>query len=111
MLDAHNENIWRVIHTGTSEQHKDLRQSTQSRESKDRSVFVAWLQDHPPFAGYHADQLVSLSTGIVADASVNCDDAVGDRTKGSFRNVRQEVPRHQATSKGQSGDNRCYKHL
>ena len=39
-------------------------------------MFVAWLQDHPPFAGYHADQLVSLSTGIVADASVNCDDAV-----------------------------------
>ena len=65
-----------VVHTGTSEQHKDLRQSTQSRDSKDRSVFVAWLQDHPPFAGYHADQLVSLSTGIVADASVNCDDAV-----------------------------------
>ena len=76
MLDAHPENIWRVIHTGTSEQNKDLRQSTQSRDSKDRSVFVAWLQDHSPFAGYHADQLVSLSTGIVADASVNCDDAV-----------------------------------
>ena len=27
-----------VVHTDTSEQHKDLRQSTQSRDSKDRSV-------------------------------------------------------------------------
>ena len=64
------------VHTGTSEQHKDLRQSTRSRDNKDKCIFVEWLQAHPPFAGYETDRLVSLSTGIVADPSVNCDKAV-----------------------------------
>ena len=64
------------VHTGTSEQHKDMQQSTQSRDNRDRCIFVEWLQAHPPFAGYEPDRLVSLSTGIVADTSVNCDDAV-----------------------------------
>ena len=64
------------VHSGTSEQHKDLRKSTQSRDIKDRGVFVEWLQAHPPFAGYEVSSLVSLATGIVADASVNCDNAV-----------------------------------
>ncbi|KAG1714442.1 hypothetical protein GQR58_001388 [Nymphon striatum] len=31
---------------------------------------------HPQFVGYDTDRLVSLSTGIVADTSVNCDNAV-----------------------------------
>lgn len=64
------------MHTTSSEQHKDLRPSTQSRDKKDHDTFVQWLTAHPPFAGYEADQLVSVATGIVADASVNCDDAV-----------------------------------
>lgn len=64
------------VHTGTSEQHRDLRQSTQSRDKKDRGTFVEWLEAHPPFAGYEAERLVCLSTGLVADLSVNCDSAV-----------------------------------
>ena len=64
------------VHTGTSEQHKDIRQSTRARDNKDRCIFVGWLKAHPPFAGYETDRLVSLSTGIVADPSVNCDKAV-----------------------------------
>ncbi|KAG1673996.1 Fucose-1-phosphate guanylyltransferase [Nymphon striatum] len=59
------------VHTGTSEQHKDMRQSSQSRDNKDRGIFLGWLQVHPPFVGYETDRLVSLSTGIVADTSVN----------------------------------------
>ncbi|KAG1715034.1 hypothetical protein GQR58_000608 [Nymphon striatum] len=64
------------VHTGTSEQHKDMRQSNQSRDNKDRGIFFGWLQVHPTFVGYEKDRLVSLSTGIVADTSVNCDNAV-----------------------------------
>ena len=64
------------VHTGTSEQHKDLRQSSQARDIKDRGIFEGWLHAHPPFAGYEADRLVSVATGIVASESVNCDRAV-----------------------------------
>lgn len=64
------------VHSATSEQHKDLRSSTQCKDRKDYDVFVQWLQVHPPFAGYQPDQLVSLATGVVADATVNCDNAV-----------------------------------
>ena len=64
------------VHTGTSEQHKDMRPSTKSRDNKDRDIFVGWLNAHPPFAGYKADRLVSLSTGVVADVSANCDNAI-----------------------------------
>ena len=31
---------------------------------------------HPPFAGYQSDRLVSIATGVVADPSANCDNAV-----------------------------------
>ena len=33
------------------------------------------VEGSPPFVGYTPNRLVSLSTGIIADASVNCDDA------------------------------------
>ncbi|KAK3894781.1 hypothetical protein Pcinc_001503 [Petrolisthes cinctipes] len=64
------------VHTATSEQHKDLRSSTQATDMKDYSVSIQWLQAHPPFAGYQPDRLVSISTGVVADTSANCDNAV-----------------------------------
>jgi len=64
------------VHTATPEQHKDLRPSTQAKYATDHGIFVQWLKVHPPFAGYQPDRLVSLSTGVVADISVNCDDAV-----------------------------------
>ena len=62
--------------TAKSEQHRDLRSSTQLSDKKDYDIFVDWLQSHPPFAGYQPDRLVSISTGVIADQSVNCDDAV-----------------------------------
>lgn len=64
------------VHTATSEQHKDFRTNTQSRDNRNHVIFVQWLKAHPPFAGYKPYRLVSLSTGIVADAFVNCDNAV-----------------------------------
>ena len=63
-------------HTATSEQHKDLRSSTQAKDKTDYDVFIQWLQARPPFAGYQPDRLVSISSGVVADTSVNCDNAV-----------------------------------
>ena len=64
------------VHTGTSEQHKDLRSSTQAKDNKDHDIFVQWLQAHPPFVAYQPDRLVSIASVVVADVSVNCDDAV-----------------------------------
>ena len=64
------------MHTETSEQHIDLRSSTQAKYNRDHGVFTKWLQVHQPFAGYQPDRLVSIATGVVADASVNCDDAM-----------------------------------
>lgn len=64
------------VHTMPSEQHKDLRSSSQVKDKNDYNVFLQWLKAHPPFAGYQADRLVSIATGVVAHASVNCDNAV-----------------------------------
>ena len=64
------------MHTGTSEQHRDLRQNIQTGNARDRCVFVERLQAQPTFAGYETDRLVSLSTGLVADDCVNCENAI-----------------------------------
>ena len=64
------------VHSATSEQHKDLRSSPQPKDSKDYDVFMQWLEIHPPFAGYQPDHLVSIATGVIADTSINCDNAV-----------------------------------
>lgn len=62
--------------TNTSEQHKEHKESRpaqQKRDSSDLNCLIEWLKAHPPFEGKLCDQLVSLSTGIVADDSINCD--------------------------------------
>ena len=37
------------VHSGTSEQHKDLRPACQSRDKSYLYCFVHWLEAHPPF--------------------------------------------------------------
>ena len=64
------------VHSGTSDQHRDLRPASQSRDMSDLCIFVQWLEAHPPFVTHEPDILFSLATGIVADGSVNCDDAL-----------------------------------
>ena len=64
------------VHSGTSEQHKDLRPAGQSRDKSDLDCFVHWLEAHPPFVRHESDILFSVATGIVADVSVNCDNAL-----------------------------------
>ena len=61
------------VHTNTSDQHKDLRTSSVARDSNDYATFVQWLHAHSHFAYSDLDSLVDISTGIVADKSVNCD--------------------------------------
>jgi len=44
------------------------------RDHKDYETFLKWLQAHSPF-DFSNQQLVAISTGLVADSSVNCDQA------------------------------------
>ena len=64
------------VHTATSEQHRDLHSGTSSRDNKDRMTFEDWPQVYASFSVYEPKRLVSLSTGIVAGASVSCDNVV-----------------------------------
>ena len=63
------------VHSGTSEQHKDLRPASELKDNTDLSRFTQWLEAHPPFV-QDLGLLVNIATGIVADSSVNCDNAV-----------------------------------
>ena len=65
-----------LVHSGTSEQHKDCRQASQKGDKSDIVTFVEWLQAHPPFDRHDPDILCSIASGIVADESVNCDNAL-----------------------------------
>lgn len=59
----------------TSEQHVELRDSRQSRDISDTTTFIKWIMMHEPFSAARSE-LISLSTGIVADDSINCASAV-----------------------------------
>ncbi|KAE8752846.1 hypothetical protein FOCC_FOCC000584, partial [Frankliniella occidentalis] len=59
---------------GASEQHVELRDATISRDAKHQIVFRDWLEEHSPF-DKPCDQLVCLSSGLIADSTVTCDRA------------------------------------
>ena len=63
-----------VVHE-TSEQHKELRPSRQTKDNEDVNCFIQWFTSHSPFGDRPVSMLVSLSTGVIADESVNCDNA------------------------------------
>ncbi|KAK3931373.1 Glycerophosphodiester phosphodiesterase [Frankliniella fusca] len=62
------------IARATSEQHADLRDSTISRDAEHLDIFTNWLESHSPF-DQPSDKLVSLSSGLIANNSINCDRA------------------------------------
>ena len=64
------------VHSGTSEQHEDLRPASQSRDKSDLDCFVHWLEAHPLIVRQESDILFSAATGIVEDVSVHCDNAI-----------------------------------
>lgn len=61
--------------SSTSEQHIELRDSRKARDNADKTKFFSWLQQHNPFRNRCSD-LVSLSTGIVAESNITCDMAL-----------------------------------
>ena len=63
------------VFSSSSEQHKDLRSSCLDRELKDLESFIDWLRLHSPCMYTASESLVSLATGVIADSTVNCDQA------------------------------------
>ena len=59
----------------TSEQHVDLRESRQRRNLADMTTLKGWLTIHNPF-DRTSPLLASLSSGVVANEAVNCDNAL-----------------------------------
>ncbi|KAK3919247.1 Histone-lysine N-methyltransferase EZ1 [Frankliniella fusca] len=68
------ENFCGVRHE-SSEQHVEQRRSRIARDERDLNRLLEWLAAHPPFEERPAEMLVSISTGLVADGSINCDKA------------------------------------
>lgn len=63
----------------TSEQHKEETKARQKRDQKDVLTIIDVMKDRSPFAG--DTNLRNIETGVVADRSVNADNAkeVGDK--------------------------------
>jgi len=58
------------VELSTSEQHVDSRNTMQKRDNTDVHKLLHWFHEHPPFP--ETTDLVSLSTGVVADERINC---------------------------------------
>lgn len=58
------------IKAESSEQHVEWRDSRRKVESRHAEMLRSWLEDHSPWDS-NRDCLQSLSTGLVADESVN----------------------------------------
>ena len=59
----------------TPEQHLDLRPARQRRDHADLQKLCEYLRAHSPLTKPR-NEIVSVSTGIVGDASINCDQAI-----------------------------------
>ncbi|XP_033218285.1 uncharacterized protein LOC117173754 [Belonocnema kinseyi] len=62
------------ITSSTSFQHIELRDSSIKKDEKDVQTFFEWLQQHFPFTC--SEDLMSISSGIVASEDINCHEAV-----------------------------------
>ena len=58
----------------TSEQHAHLTSSRITRDNKDLAIMKEWFDLHIAF-NQHEPNLKSLSSGLIADSKINCDDA------------------------------------
>lgn len=70
----------------TSEQHKEETKARQKRDQKDVLTIIGVMKDRSPFAG--DTNLRNIETRVVADRSVNADNAkeVGDKIIKSIKN-------------------------
>lgn len=69
------------VHTVSSEQHVELRETRKKRDIQDMKIMLGWLEAHNPFMPRPTDELVSLATGLVGDNSINCHKAAEIGTK------------------------------
>ena len=75
----------------TIEQHVQLTSSRITRDNKDLETMKKWFDLHIPF-NQHEPNLKSLSSGLIADAKINCDDAesVGETIQSKLDNMVTE---------------------
>jgi len=77
------------VHSSSTEQHVDWRESRILRDTSDVAKLVEWLKSHSPFIDF--DGIMSVRSGFVGDKQVNC---------------------HRAYSIGEAGrreiENRCF---
>ena len=75
----------------TSEQHVQLTSSRITRDNKDLETMKEWFDLHIPF-NQHEPNLKSLSSGLIADSKINCDDAepVGETIQSKRDNMIME---------------------
>ncbi|KAK3927182.1 Protein asteroid-like protein 1 [Frankliniella fusca] len=64
------------VHSGTSEQHVELRHSRQERDRRDLGKFCEWLTKYPPFLDRDNLRVRCLHTGELGATQVNCHVAV-----------------------------------
>lgn len=58
-----------------SEEYVEERSSRQARDTKDKKTFINWIRQHNPFS-QRSEDLVGLSSGLVADSTIDCDQAL-----------------------------------
>ena len=74
--------------THTSEQHAELGSSRCQRDNEDMTKVFDWFDQHEPF-DENVHGLRSLSTGVTADDTINCDSAeeIGFRMQEKLNNI------------------------
>ena len=82
------------VNCTSSYQHRDLNAGSESKDKRDHEAFYMWLSAHSPF-DYTCESVVCLSTGMIADKTVNCDNAfevgciaASAMTNGNFSDVK-----------------------
>ena len=53
------------VHTHTSDQHVDLRDSSSARDFKDYQTYRSWLDSHSPLAYGQCEHLVNIANGRI----------------------------------------------
>lgn len=100
--------IYCNITPAISDQHVEMRDSRIQTDEQDCRKFEQWLRNHSPFT--ITNNLISLSTGIVAEEKTNCYDAktVGEKILnatvgnefGTVKLKRANIVRNMASSSG-----------
>ena len=90
--EIHNSmsSLTKLLHV-SSEQDVELGASRKRRDNIDLQKIISWFNDHNPFS-VNEPCLKRLSTGLIANEEINCDDAekVGENVQKSLDNLTIE---------------------